>query len=690
MKKYVASALKRDIEKISQIMAENYFSESVVKKFGIQEKKNVEDMRVGFIVPLLRLLIEYFKNGKKEFLQIYIDERKRYSPHLAAKAVQLAYHEHMIKADYGVISSFLKNDFVSEYEWKIIHQSLIFYNEKTIKFLAVGDCLMNEVRVFSNPENIGKNFSLDFRCIYFSAGEGGSLDANKIANYINAHNIDIVSFSFFSFEALPEYSRIISHASKMTLEEIDRFCGDLIEQVESFLINLRAKTNITFLVHNASGLPLSRWRKWLPIIPALEKNKKIAVNKINTSLYKLINNTENLILIDEVTLTAKKGIKNCAKEIARQRKYGGMFHTSYFGMYLSEIYINEANFYLQMKKCKAILVDFDNTLWSGVMADGKVDHHLDRQRLLKELVDVGIILVAVSKNSEENIRWEEMLLKKEDFAFLQIHWYPKSESINTASKVLNLGKDSFVFIDDNRHERALVAEAHPEVVILDADADDSWLMLKRLKNYPNTQSTEEAKKRTAMYQEQAARNEALGGSTKSKENLKSLELWYQCDEAKTTDLDRLVELINRTNQFNLTTKRYSKSEVFDFITSESYLVISAVLGDKFGSLGLVAVIIVDLRESAHAKIDSFVMSCRAMGFSLEKALIYDLMNILKEKGVCIVEGIFIPTDRNSPAESLYSDVNFIKKDESHIYQADVNGYAGQSIDWLYRAKQKAR
>lgn len=690
MKRSIASALKKNIAEISVKMTNNYFSSFVVTQFGVPKKENLEEMRVGFVIPLLRLLTEYFKSGKKELLHIYIDERKRYSPHLASKEVQLAYHEFMIQEDYKVLNSLLKGSFVSEDEWIKLHQALTFTSKKTIRILAVGDCLMNEIRVFSNPESIEKSFSIDFRCIYFSASASGSLDAIKIMEYIKSNNIDMVSFSFFSFEALPEYSRIISHAAKMNLSEIEQFCIGMINQVENFLINLRAQTNIPFFVHNVSGLPLSRWRKRLPIIPALDKNKKTAVDILNDKIYHLTNNIENIILIDELGVVSEKGIKNCAKEIARQRKYGGMFHTSYFGMHLAQLYISEADRYLSMKKCKAILVDFDNTLWAGVMADGDVTHYLDRQQLLKDLMDVGILLVAVSKNTEENIRWEEMLLKKQDFAFLQIHWNSKSESVSAASKVLNLGKDSFVFIDDNRHERALVSEAHPDVLILDADLDESWSMLQQLKRYPNTQSTEEAKKRTAMYQEQAARNTVLGVGVKSIENLKSLELWYQFDEAKTNDLDRLVELINRTNQFNLTTKRYSKAEVFDFITSESYLVMSAALGDKFGSLGMVAVIIVNFKKPGYAEIDSFVMSCRAMGFSLEKALIFDLMRILKGRGVNIVEGRFIPTDRNSPAQSLYSDVNFINQGQNHVYQVNVSLYADQAIGWLARAKQKAR
>lgn len=685
MYKTVASLLRKNLFSIAKEMVNSHFSKNLIQEYSLQKKENLAEIQVGFVEPLLKLLIEYFESGKEEILYVYLDERRRYSPHLAPLDLQLSYHSKMVESDFNIIASILSvNNFISREIWDIIHESLTVIKSKCIKLLAVGDCLMNEVRVFAHPEYKKKDFSIDFRCIYFSSGNSGALDSESIVQYVKNNNIDLISFSFFSFEALPNYGRIIAASEKMSVSEIEHYCDSMIDQVKALLLDVRSKINNTMLIHNVSGLPLSRWRKRIPFLVALNKHKQHAVDYLNKAIVDVVNNVENCILIDEYAAALNKGIKLCSKSIVSQRKYGGMFHTSYFGKYLADIYIQEAEFFLQMKKCKALLVDFDNTLWQGVMADGDVVHLHKRQKLLKELKESGIILVAVSKNTESNIRWDEMHLKKSDFALLQIHWNSKAESVSAAAKILNLGIDSFVFVDDNRHERAIVRDAYSNVVLLDADLKESWGALERLKFYPNTQATEEARQRTEMYQQQAARNAAFVGGESVKDNLLLLNLWYTFMPAQLSDLDRIVELVNRTNQFNLTTKRYSKEELIEFIKSKNYKVYVSSLGDKYGNLGVVSVIIVELIGADLAFIDSFVMSCRAMGFSLEKALVFNVIESLKDAGFARVQAEYVQTDRNLPCASLYSDLNFTEILPGKKYEVDLNKHSCDQIEWLFK------
>lgn len=685
MYKKIASLLKRNLSSIAKEMVLNHFSPSLVEEFSLQKKDNLIEMQIGFMEPLLKLLIEYFESGNEDILYVYLDERRRYSPHLAPVDVQLGFHAKMVLSDFNTIASILNAaNFLSEDSWSSIHESLTGIKNKSVRLLAVGDCLMNEVRVFAHPEYNKKDFSIDFRCIYFSSGNSGALDSENIVQYVKNNNIDLISFSFFSFEALPNYGRIIAASEKMSVPEIERYCDSMIDQVKALLLDVRSKINNTMLIHNVSGLPLSRWRKRIPFLAALNKHKQHAVDYLNKAIVDVVNNIDNCILIDECAAALNKGIKLCSKSIVSQRKYGGMFHTSYFGKYLADIYIQEAEFFLQMKKCKALLVDFDNTLWQGVMADGEVAHLHERQKLLKELKDSGIILVAVSKNTESNIRWDEMYLKKSDFALLQIHWNSKAESVSATAQILNLGIDSFVFVDDNRHERAIVGDAYSNVVLLDADLKESWVALERLKFYPNTQATEEARLRTEMYQQQAARSAAFVGGESVKDNLLLLNLWYTFLPAQLSDLDRIVELVNRTNQFNLTTKRYSKEELIGFIKSKNYKVYVSSLGDKYGNLGVVSVIIVELVGADLAVIDSFVMSCRAMGFSLEKALIFNVVESLKGLGIGRIHAEYIQTDRNLPCASLYSELNFKELLPGRQYELDLNGYSFSHVEWLFK------
>ena len=493
-----------------------------------------------------------------------------------------------------------------------------------------------------------------------------------------------MAFSFLSFEALAGYSRILAAGYKMSKEEIISQCDSMISNIRQFLFSLRKKTNVTFFLHNASGLPLQRWRRILPVLSPIGGNLQFARNRLNNEISTLSQNIDNCILIDEREIANKIGIRECAKSIVNQSKYLGMFHTSYFGKYLAKCYSEHSLSYRLMKNCKAILVDFDNTLWRGVMADGEVQHFHEKQHLLKSLKDQGILLIAISKNNMENIRWEEMTLKKNDFVLLKINWNFKANSVDEISKILNLGINSFVFLDDNRHERALVLDAHPEIVALDPEENQTWRFIKNLCFYPNTQSTEEAKIRTRLYQEQATRSAIINSGSDIKSNLQSLALWFTFNEAKHYDIDRLVELINRTNQFNLTTRRYTKTQLMEFLKGSEHKIFISSLGDKFGSLGVVAVIILEILNKSECVIDSFVMSCRAMGFSLEKALIDYVVLYCIKHGYKNLFAEYIPTDRNSPCASLYDECKFIRLDNKDKYRIETDSYVSICPDWLLK------
>jgi FkbH-like protein len=198
----------------------------------------------------------------------------------------------------------------------------------------------------------------------------------------------------------------------------------------------------------------------------------------------------------------------------------------------------------------------------------------------------------------------------------------------------------------------------PDVLCLDADCESVWRYLEMAKSFSCARSTEESKRRTEMYRQQAARSKVSASSGNNEQALKKLGLWYTFTQVDMSQLDRVHELVSRTNQFNTTTKRYSKAQLVKFVNSDHSKIYVSNLGDSYGDLGLVAVVIVFIEEDL-IEIDSFIMSCRAMGFGLENQVLFELCEKYKQEKV--IKGLFSPTDRNSPCASFYANNGFVSK-----------------------------
>jgi FkbH-like protein len=450
---------------------------------------------------------------------------------------------------------------------------------------------------------------------------------------------------------------LLREADRLTPEEIDQRATAIVGLMRRFLGELREYTDVPFLVHNASGLPLARARRLLPLLAPLSRGRRQVVEALNAAIAQIVENTPHALLIDEMAVAQAQGHREAAKP-AVQHARNAQFHTARFGQGLAMTYADTLASMHRMRRTKVIAVDFDNTLWHGVMADGDVVHHGDRQQLLRKAKEGGILLVAVSKNDPKNVRWEEMRLQPEDFVLHKIGWGLKVESIAAAARELDLGLDSFAFVDDNDAECEFVRTQLPAVQVWNSNDAFTWRSFERLLRLPNVTPTAEARNRTELYRQQAMRKEALSTSFDYPEMMASLALAVEFRRMMARDLDRVTELVQRTNQFNTTTKRYSRQELQGFAQSDRHRVYVASLADKFGTLGLVLVAIVELRDD-EAVIDSFIMSCRAMGFQLEQTALRLMVGSEADRRW---RGLFVASDRNTPASTLYSDCGFAASD----------------------------
>lgn len=688
--KLLAASISNNKEAILSQWYINQFIDKSLDKWKISGIKSINrDQAIdSYLKPLINLLIGYLNTEQIAFLYGYLDERLRYAPHRESPEVRASFFSEILNKDEKSILSNLNLSQDQKYEivelLQTLHSPLIEKNHgNQISILALGDCLMNEIRVFLPHMCKNNKISLDMRCIYFSAKMDQGIDLTEIADFIRNNKVDIIALSFFSYEALPLYTMLLKESGRLSQQEIDNRIDMIMNMLEDMLNQIRKHTEATLLIHNISGLPLGRYRKRIPLFPIFSSKKKHLLINLNSRIKQLVSNINNAELVDESSIASENGYRNCAQAVYPKHVVAnGMLHTGKLGYYLSEAYHEKVSAYATLHKCKAIMVDFDNTLWSGVMADGDVIHFRDKQKLLKDLKDTGILLISVSKNTEKNIRWDEMVLKYEDFVLHKINWDLKVNSISNAVKELNIGMDSIAFIDDNPVELELVKQQLQDITVLNATDDKTWTYLKMMFSFPGTKETEESLKRTEMYRQSFERKSSLEQRSHDYPTMMaSLNLNVSFRKSCSSDISRIYELVNRTNQFNTTTIRYSKKELKEMMQDNSkWKIFVATLEDKFGSLGIVLVVILELEEN-FATINSFIMSCRAMGFALENQILHLLSDTTIHNRQRLV-GIYKETDRNTPCANLYNSCNFTEEsDGKWVYQIGSNEEI-KAVSWI--------
>ena len=325
---------------------------------------------------------------------------------------------------------------------------------------------------------------------------------------------------------------------------------------------------------------------------------------------------------------------------------------------------------------KVLILDLDNTLWGGLA--GENDHtpiqlsddheglaYKNHQRAIRLIQENGVLLAIVSKNNEEDameiIRSHpHMVLGEKDFAAKRINWKPKHENILEIARELNLGTDSFVFWDDNPQERELVRQMLPEVTVPDFPEKCEELpafMCRIYQQYfEKAVVTAEDKEKTRQYEENARRSDLEKTAGSFAEYLKQLRIVVERLEPG-PNINRLHQLVNKTNQFNLTTRRYDMAQMQDIVEDSAKMVYLYTVKDCFGDYGIVAAIIVDMTGDVP-EVEEFAMSCRIMGKNVEYALMEDVETHLHGIGFEQLRGCYIPTAKNKPVSNLYEKLGY--------------------------------
>ncbi|MEL7565487.1 MAG: HAD-IIIC family phosphatase [Dehalobacterium sp.] len=342
------------------------------------------------------------------------------------------------------------------------------------------------------------------------------------------------------------------------------------------------------------------------------------------------------------------------------------------------------------KKC--LVLDLDNTLWGGVAGeDGISGIKLDIsgpgksfynfQKEILNLYHKGIILAINSKNNLEdgmNIieNHPHMALRKHHFSAWRINWHNKVDNLKELAQELNIGIDSMVFFDDNPVEREFVKSMLPEVKVVDVPEDTSKYTetLKKIIEFEFLKITAEDMQRNIMYEANQKRLASYQQFENLEDYLASLKMKVVLQHANEFSIPRIAQLTQKTNQFNMTTKRYTQTDIENMVSSNNFLVFSCTVLDKFGDNGIVGVCIVELKDlSAH--IDSFLLSCRVLGRNVEYAFINKIISLLKEKGIKTVTGLYRKTEKNRANDNFYSQAGFSQesvKERETLYRINTN------------------
>jgi FkbH-like protein len=329
---------------------------------------------------------------------------------------------------------------------------------------------------------------------------------------------------------------------------------------------------------------------------------------------------------------------------------------------------------------KVLVLDLDNTLWGGVIGDDGLDGivlgqgsatgeaYVSFQAYVKRLSERGVILAVSSKNeqaiAEAAFRdHPDMVLRRDDIAAFEASWGDKPTAVKQIAKDLNVGLDSLVFFDDNHAERELMRRTLPEVAVPEVpEAAERYAECLADAGYFETVSfTTDDRKRTEQYTANMRRKQLETSTTDMNGFLRDLDMRLTVLPFRAVDVPRIAQLINKTNQFNLTTRRYTEAEVTAIMDDPSILAFSARLDDRFGSNGIISVVIGRLvrHEGGIAlDIDTWLMSCRVLGRSVEQALLAVVAEAARDAGASRLIGRYRPTPKNAMVSTLYQTLGF--------------------------------
>lgn len=564
--------------------------------------------------------------------------------------------------------------------------------EKLTYFSAKKELLANEnIDIFPDVNlsilsNVTVNqFDIFFKyfCAEFSIKANCNFGAfDNILQDIIATNNDLILDStdivliFYNFDFA--YPDLKNDYHKLTSTELDIITNDILVYVETCLASIRSKSNALVLwpsfesyLYTAFGIKDN----------SFSSGVNDFIFKLNIAISNIFESVDDCYFIKTDSLCARVGEANFYDHV---RSISSASPYSVTGLKTFALEFSKYARALKGKVKKCIILDCDNTLWKGIAGEseisalkiGKTGYPSEAfskfQLFVKLLSSKGIIVALCSKNNEEDVwavfdKHPGMELIKDDITVYRINWNNKAANIKEIAHELNLGLDSFVFVDDSEFECNLIIETLPEVDVIhmrDNPLDAIQTIIER-GLFDQYTVTDEDKKRSIMYAGEAERKKSKAAVIDLQEYLKCLKIKIKIFVDDAQNIPRISQLTQKTNQFNCTTKRYSEAKVSAFISSNNSKVFTLQVEDKFGDLGIVGVIVTNSISEYDVQIDTLLMSCRALGRQIEDVFLSEVCSYFKQYDVSNITSTYIPTMKNSQVHNFFIKNGFSKVDESN-------------------------
>ena len=505
---------------------------------------------------------------------------------------------------------------------------------------------------------------------------------------------DVVVLAVQTRDLVPELWERWSELDAATVEStIERILGDYRTWVET----IRGRSTVHVVIHNlekptsaAGGIHDSQ----------SPDGQLQAIEKINAGLVALSRKFAGVHVLDYEGLVALHGREHWLDEHKWLTARLPLAADSL--IHLADEWLRYL-LPLRGRQAKCLVCDLDNTLWGGVIGEDGLNGiklggeypgaaFQQFQRAVLDLTQRGVILAICSKNNEADAleaidNHPEMLLLSKDFACMKINWTDKAQNLREIAAELNIGIDSLVLIDDNPVEREFVREMIPEITVIDIKADAPLGHAPALRACPLLERLEvsaEDRKRNQLYAEQQQRA-ALQSSTASVvDYYRSLEMVATFGLADDATRPRVAQLTQKTNQLNMTTRRYSEQDIQAFIDDPAVRVYWTKVEDRFGDNGIIGVMIVR-DEGEQWVLDTFLMSCRVIGRTVETAMLGILADHARQNGAKKMTGEFLPTAKNAPAKEIFAKNQFEcveEGEERSLWELDFSKANLSPPEWI--------
>lgn len=550
---------------------------------------------------------------------------------------------------------------------KLIEKNIHNINDLNLKKVSIG-IISSFVNRGIEPflKVIGYQYGYSIQTYFVPYGQY-ELETISVESSLFKFKPDIIIESFNLNDFIDKYN-----TGLLNVEDAQKRINTVLDLIENINSNIRSNYKEIPIIMSNFTLPSYSVREYSM---SEEVGSMVqAVSEANNIIKRTYKRDNNYYLFDETYFAYLAGYRNIFNEVSysvSQNPITTNFYEDYANEYVK--YLN--NIYTRGYKC--IAVDADNTLWGGIVGELGPDNikiskgypgdiYSEFQLRLKKLKDKGILLILLSKNNLNDIievfkANDSMILNLDDFVVIKANWLEKYINLSEAVRELNIGLDSVVFIDDSPFERSMMRKFLPEVTTLEmptkADKYNSFIKSFSLAEIDNL--SKEDKDRNRSYIEECNRKKIKKVATSIEEFYYNLEICCEVSNVTYSELERIEGIVSRTNQFNLTTKRYTYFELKSLLNSNNYRLIYLKYKDRFGDNGIVAFAIIDkMKYEDGYFIDSFMISCRVIGKTVEDFLLNSILKMTINENKKYLYGEYRKTIKNSQVKDFYLNYNF--------------------------------